>query len=117
MGLKEFFLDGALEYGIPSIKIEIVKNTGSKRRPGDTFKITDNITGREYFIRSGINGHSWATVKCSPTRTWGGRMIQQYSVLSLKGGPRKLNIYDSVFVIERHIAKQRKKLQKVSKKG
>ena len=107
MSLKKFFMEGALEFGIPGINVEIVKNPGSKRTTQETFKITDTITGREYFIRSGENGLGWATVKCGKSRN-----VTQYGVLSLNGSIRKLDLRNSVFVIERHIAKQRKKLQK-----
>jgi hypothetical protein len=107
MSLQKFFMEGALEYGIPGINVEIVKNTGSKRTTQETFKITDTITGREYFIRSGENGRGWATVKCE--RSQG---VIQYGVLSLNGYISKLGLKSSVFVVERHIAKQRKKLQK-----
>jgi hypothetical protein len=107
MSLKKFFTEGALEYGIPGINIEIVKNTGSKYTKQETFKITDTITGREYFIRSGENGLGWATVKCSKSYD-----VTQYGVLSLGGGIGRLDLQDSVFVVERHIAKQRKKLLK-----
>jgi hypothetical protein len=106
MSLKKFFMEGALEYGIPGIKIEVVHNTGSKRGIEETFKITDTITGREYFIRSGETGSGWATVKCESLRK-----VIRYSVLSLNGRTRKLNLSDSIFVIERHIAKQRKKFK------
>ena len=114
MSLKEFFLNDALEYGIPNIRIERVKNTGSKHLKYATFKITDGITSREYFMRCGsyVGQYSWVTVKCKPTEIYGGRTIQQYGVLSFNGGIRKLNIYQSLFVIERHIAKQRKKFEK-----
>jgi hypothetical protein len=37
-------MEGALEYGIPGINVEIVKNPGSKRGKQETFKITDTIT-------------------------------------------------------------------------
>ena len=107
MGLKKFFMEGALEYGIPGINIEIVKNTGSKNTKQETFKITDTITGREYFIRSGENGIGWVTVKCSKSYD-----VTQYGVLSLGGRISRLDLEDSVFVVERHIAKQRKKLLK-----
>ena len=78
MSLKKFFMEGALEFGIPGINVEIVKNTGAKRTTQETFKITDTITGREYFIRSGENGIGWATVKCE--RSQG---VIQYGVLSV----------------------------------
>ena len=107
MSLQKFFMEGALEYGIPGINIEIVKNTGSKNTKQETFKITDTITGREYFIRSGENGLGWATVKCSKSYD-----VTQYGVLSLNGRISKLDLGESVFVVERHIAKQRKKLLK-----
>jgi hypothetical protein len=107
MSLKKFFMEGALEYGIPGINIEIVKNTGAKNTKQETYKITDTITGREYFIRSGENGLGWATVKCSKSYD-----VTQYGVLSLNGRISKLDLEDSVFVVERHIAKQRKKLLK-----
>jgi len=107
MSLKKFFMEGALEYGIPGINVEIVKNTGSKQRKQETYKITDTITGREYFIRSGENGIGWVTVKCGKSYD-----VTQYGVLSLNGSIRKLNLRNSVFVIERHIAKQRKKFEK-----
>jgi len=107
MSLQKFFMEGALEYGIPGINVEIVKNLGSKTTKQETFKITDTITGREYFIRSGENGIGWATVKCKRSRG-----VIQYGVLSLNGYNSKLGLKSSVFVVERHIAKQRKKLQK-----
>jgi hypothetical protein len=107
MSLQKFFTEGALEYGIPGINIEIVKNPGSKREKQETFKITDTITGREYFIRSGENGIGWVTVKCGKSRN-----VTQYGVLSLGGGIGRLDLQDSVFVVERHIAKQRKKFAK-----
>jgi hypothetical protein len=62
MSLQKFFMEGALEYGIQGINVEIVKNPGSKQTKQETFKITDTITGREYFIRSGEVGCGWATV-------------------------------------------------------
>ena len=107
MSLKKFFMEGALEFGIPGINVEIVKNTGSKRTTQETFKITDTITSREYFIRSGENGRGWATVKCERSRG-----VIQYGVLSLNGYISKLGLKSSVFVVERHIAKQRKKFKK-----
>ena len=107
MSLQKFFTEGAMEYGIPGINIEIVKNTGSKRAKQETFKITDTITGREYFIRSGENGIGWVTVKCGKSYN-----VTQYGVLSLGGRIGRLDLEDSVFVVERHIAKQRKKLLK-----
>jgi hypothetical protein len=107
MSLQKFFMEGALEYGIPGINVEIVKNPGSKQTTQETFKITDTITGREYFIRSGENGLGWATVKCSKSYD-----VTQYGVLSLNGRISKLDLDESVFVVERHIAKQRKKLLK-----
>jgi hypothetical protein len=107
MSLQKFFMEGALEYGIPGINIEIVKNPGSKQRKQETYKITDTITGREYFIRSGEFGCGWATVKCGKSYK-----TTQYGVLSLGGGIGQLDLQDSVFVVERHIAKQRKKFQK-----
>jgi hypothetical protein len=107
MSLQKFFMEGALEYGIPGINVEIVKNPGSKREKQETFKITDTITGREYFIRSGENGIGWVTVKCGKSYN-----VTQYGVLSLGGGIGRLDLQDSVFVVERHIAKQRKKFQK-----
>jgi hypothetical protein len=107
MSLQKFFTEGALEYGIPGINIEIVKNTGSKNTKQETFKITDTFTSREYFIRSGENGIGWVTVKCSKSYD-----VTQYGVLSLGGRIGKLDLEDSVFVVERHIAKQRKKLLK-----
>lgn len=112
MGLNEFFLNGALEYGIPDIKVEVIKNMASKRSYYDTFKITDLITGREYFIRSGETGRGWCTVKCSRSRG-----VVQYGVLSLAGYTSQLDLECSVFVVERHIAKQRKKFEKSFKKG
>ena len=107
MSLQKFFMEGALEYGIPCINIEIVKNPGSKQTKQETFKITDTITGREYFIRSGEFGCGWATVKCGKSYN-----VTQYGVLSLNGRISKLDLDESVFVVERHIAKQRKKLLK-----
>jgi len=107
MSLQKFFMEGALEYGIPGINVEIVKNPGSKQTKQETFKITDTITGREYFIRSGEFGCGWATVKCKRFYT-----VTQYGVLSLNGYISKLDLSESVFVVERHIAKQRKKFQK-----
>jgi hypothetical protein len=107
MSLQKFFTEGAMEYGIPGINIEIVKNLGSKRAKQETFKITDTITGREYFIRSGENGIGWVTVKCGKSYN-----VTQYGVLSLGGRIGRLDLEDSVFVVERHIAKQRKKLLK-----
>ena len=107
MSLTKFFMEGALEYGIPGLQIEIVKNTGSKRaKHRDTFKITDTLTAREYFIRAGAEpGRGWATVKCNRSRG-----VIQYGVLSLGGSIGSLDLKDSVFVVERHIAKQRKKM-------
>ena len=107
MSSKKFFMEGALEYGIPGINVNIIKNTGAKYTKQETFKITDTITGREYFIRSGENGLGWATVKCGKSYK-----TTQYGVLSLGGGIGRLDLQDSVFVVERHIAKQRKKLLK-----
>ena len=107
MSLQKFFMEGALEYGIPGINVEIVKNPGSKQTKQETFKITDTITGREYFIRSGEVGCGWATVKCSKSYN-----VTQYGILSLNGRISKLDLGESVFVVERHIAKQRKKFQK-----
>ena len=108
MSLQKFFMEGALEYGIPGINVEIVKNKGSKRaKHRDTFKITDTFTGREYFIRSGESGYGWPTVKCSRSRG-----VIQYGVLSLGGSIGLLDLQDSIFVVERHIAKQRKKFAK-----
>jgi hypothetical protein len=107
MSLQKFFMEGALEYGIPGINVEIVKNTGSKQTKQETFKITDTITGREYFIRSGEVGCGWVTVKCGKSYN-----VTQYGVLSLNGRISKLDLDESVFVVERHIAKQRKKLLK-----
>lgn len=108
MSLKDFFLNDAMEYGIPNVKVEAVKNTGSKRaKHRGTFKITDTLTGREYFIRSGQNGYGWCTVKCNRSRG-----VIQYGVLSLGGSISPLQLTDSIFVVERHIAKQRKKLEK-----
>ena len=108
MSLQKFFMEGALEYGIPGINVEIVKNKGSKRAKRlDTFKITDTITGREYFIRSGEVGYGWPTVKCNRSRG-----VIQYGILSLCGGIGKLDLQDSIIVVERHIAKQRKKFAK-----
>ena len=107
MSLQKFFTEGAMEYGIPGINVEIVKNTGAKYTKQETFKITDTITGREYFIRSGEFGCGWATVKCGRFYT-----VTQYGVLSLNGRISKLDLSESVFVVERHIAKQRKKLLK-----
>jgi hypothetical protein len=106
MSLKEFFLNGAMEYGIPNVKVESVKNTGSKRaKHRGTFKITDTLTSREYFIRSGDSGYGWCTVKCNKSRG-----VVQYGVLSLGGFISPLDLTDSIYVVERHIAKQRKKL-------
>ena len=108
MSLQKFFMEGALEYGIPGINVEIVKNKGSKRAKRlDTFKITDTITGREYFIRSGEFGYGWPTVKCNRSRG-----VIQYGILSSCGGIGKLDLQDSIIVVERHIAKQRKKFAK-----
>ena len=108
MSLKDFFLNGAMEYGIPNVKVESVKNKGSKRaKHRGTFKITDTLTGREYFIRSGANGSGWCTVKCNRSRG-----VIQYGVLSLGGSISPLQLTDSIFVVERHIAKQRKKFKK-----
>jgi hypothetical protein len=105
MSLQKFFMEGALEYGIPGIIVENVKNKGSKRaKHRDTFKITDTFTGREYFIRSGESGYGWPTVKCNRSRG-----VIQYGVLSLGGSIGLLDLQDSIFVVERHIAKQRKK--------
>jgi hypothetical protein len=108
MSLEKFFMEGALEFGIPGLQIEVVKNTGSKRAiHRDTFKITDTITSREYFIRCGAtSGRGWATVKCNRSRG-----VIQYGVLSLGGEIGSLDLKDSVFVVERHIAKQRKKFK------
>ena len=107
MSLQKFFMEGALEYGIPGINVEIVKNPGSKQTKQETFKITDTITGREYFIRSGEVGCGWATVKCGKSRN-----VTQYGILPLNGYISKLDLGESVFVVDRHIAKQRKKFQK-----
>jgi hypothetical protein len=109
MSLEKFFMEVALEFSIPGLQIEVVKNTGSKRaKHQPTFKITDTITSREYFIRCGAtSARGWATVKCNRSRR-----VLQYSVLSLGGAIRLLDLKESVFVVERHIAKQRKKFQK-----
>ena len=106
MSLKEFFLNDALEYGIPNVKVESVLNTGPKHaKRHKTFKITDTLTCREYFIRSGESGYDWCTVKCNRSRG-----VIQYGVLSLGGSISPLDLTNSIYVVERHIAKQRKKL-------
>ncbi len=107
MSLKDFFLSKELEFGTTGVTIEQVRNTGAKYRDyTETYRVTDTVTGIEYFIRSGEMGLGW----CTYSR--GGRScgVKQYSVFSYEGRRRVLGLKESVFCIERHMAIQRKKV-------
>ena len=107
MSLNQFFLKGALEFGVDGVTIEQVGNTGSKHRDyTETYRVTDTITGIEYFIRSGEIGLGWCAYS-SGKRSYG---VKQYNVFSFGGARRRLGLKGSVFCIERHITNQRKKV-------
>ena len=107
MSLNQFFLKGALEFGVDGVTIEQVRNTGSKGRCStETYRVTDTITGTEYFIRSGEMGLGW----CTYSRPGRRRGAKQYSVFSYRGARRLLGLKESIFCIERHITNQRKKV-------
>ncbi len=110
MSLKEFFVGNALEFGIQDIRVERVTNRGSKRYDNkySTIKITDEVTGVEYFIRCGENGWGWCTYSTGNRSRCGRRNVKQYNVLSWRGARQELTIGSSVECVMRHIAFKRK---------
>ena len=96
--MTKFFLSNALEFGIEGIRVETVENR-------NTFKITDTVTGIEYFIRSGELGWGWCTYSTGNRS----RGVKQYNVFSLNGRRRELDLADSIRVVERHIIRKRAK--------
>lgn len=88
--------------------VETVDNIGSKSSTVQTIKVKDTLTGREYFMRCGLHGKGWCTVKNGYSGTT--RKVVQYGVMSLAGYRSPLDFEESVFVVERHMTKQRRKL-------
>ena len=110
--MKEFFLGNAEAFGMQGIKAELIGTAPSSTR--QTIKITDTFTGREYFVRGGFESTGWVTVKgFSSSRVWANgnyKRIFQYGVLRLpKQWGKCMTPEEKLFVVERHIAKQRKK--------
>ena len=111
--MREFFLGNAEAFGMPGIKAELIGIAPSCTH--QTIKITDTFTGREYFVRGGFESSGWVTVKgLSTSRVWANgnyKRIFQYGVLRLPNQWGKcMTPEDKLFVVERHIAKQRKYL-------
>jgi hypothetical protein len=110
MSLKEFFVGNALEFGVQDIRIERVTNRGSKRytNVASTIKITDEVTGVEYFIRCGENGWGWCAYSTGNRSQCRRRAVKQYNVLSYQGKRRELTMESSVECVMRHMAFKRK---------
>lgn len=113
--MKEFFLGKAEIFGMSGIKSELIGTAPSCTN--QTIKITDTFTNREYFVRGGFNDTGWVTVKgLSISRVWDNgnyRRVFQYGLLKLTSSYnycKCMTPEDKLFVVERHIAKQRQKL-------
>jgi len=109
--MREFFLGNAEEFGMRGIKAELIGTAPSCSKK--TIKITDLYTGREYFVRGGFDSSGWVTVKgFSVSRVWANgnyKRIFSYNVLRCRNQWGKcMTPEDKLFVVERHIAKQRK---------
>ena len=110
--MRDFFLGTAEAIGMRGIKAELIGIAPSCKH--QTIKITDTFTGREYFVRGGFKSSGWVTVKgLSSSRVWANgnyKRIFQYGVLRLSNQWGKcMTPEEKLFVVERHIAKQRKK--------
>ena len=113
--MKDFFLGTAEAIGMRGIKAELIGTAPSCTQK--TIKITDTFTGREYFVRGGFDSMGWVTVKgLSTSRVFANgnyKRIFQYGVLRLSNQynwGKFMTPEDKLFVVERHIAKQRQKL-------
>ena len=109
--MKDFFLGTAEAIGMRGIKAELIGTAPSCTQK--TIKITDTFTDREYFVRGGFESPGWVTVKgISTSRVWANgfyKRVFQYGVLRLpKQWGKCMTPEDKLFVVERHIAKQRK---------
>jgi hypothetical protein len=111
--MKDFFLGTAEAFGMRGIKAELIGTAPSCTQK--TIKITDTFTGREYFVRGGFESTGWVTVKgFSTSRVWANgnfKRVFHYGVMRLpKQWGKFMTPEDKLFVVERHITKQRKKL-------
>lgn len=113
--MKDFFLGTAEAIGMRGIKAKLISTAPTCR--SQTIKITDTFTGREYFVRGGFDDFGWVTVKgLSISRVWNNsnyRRVFQYGILRLTSSYNYFKCMtpeDKLFVVERHIAKQRQKL-------
>ena len=109
--MKDFFLGTAEAIGMRGIKAELIGTAPSCTQK--TIKITDTFTGREYYVRGGFDSMGWVTVKGhSVSRVFVNgfyKRVFQYGVLRLpKQWGKCMTPEDKLFVVERHIAKQRK---------
>jgi hypothetical protein len=112
--MKDFFLGTAEAFGMRGIKAELIGTAPSCTQK--TIKITDTFTGREYFVRGGFESTGWVTVKGFSTSRgrWANgnfKRVFQYGVMRLpKQWGKFMTPEEKLFVVERHITKQRKKL-------
>ncbi len=113
--MKDFFLGTSEAIGMRGIKAKLISTAPTCMR--QTIKITDTFTGREYFVRGGFTDTGWVTVKgLSISRVWDNgnyRRVFQYGILRLTSSYnycKCMTPEDKLFVVERHIAKQRQKL-------
>ena len=111
--MKDFFLGTAEAIGMRGIKAELIGTAPSCTQK--TIKITDTFTGREYYVRGGFDSMGWVTVKGhAVSRVFVNgfyKRVFQYGVLRLPNQWGKcMTPQDKLFVVERHIAKQRQKL-------